>query len=750
MRSAARRRDRGLRAAAVWVIAAGLVADASMPAAAQRLPDPARAAAAVRCQQGLVAGGARLVARRLRLLGVCAGGAFACVQTRPGADGCLAGVRERCVRALRVYETRDVPAVERALRRRCGGLGFADVLAPDGLGQATATSGCGADDAVVVHDVASLARCLVAQHAAEADRLFAARLPRAGELVAVSGVSLGSSSTLPDFGGSGTGLGDRRAAKAVKRCAAAIGRVGDRVVNAELRGVARCGRAVLACVQTVTAAAGAGKPEKVAPTDCLPQAAVACAEHAARAAGVADGVAAALRRGCGRDVLPFDVLRAATGAHLDALASECARHGVASLATLDDYARCLVRQHRCRSRAIVLREAPRARELAAYAGRRLGSGVCADEPASGLASVQAVHHDAAAANGLDGPRAVAVSPDGAHVYVASFDDDALAAFRRDPQDGRVTPVGVSFDGIDGVDGLNGARGLALSPDGAHVYVAGARDDAVAVFARDAGSGVLTFVQRRKNGAGVLDSLNGARAVAVSPDGKHVYVAGDPADAIAVFARDAATGAVTFVARVKNGEGGVSGLHGPYALALSPDGASVYAAAFDDDAVVAFARDAGTGVLSFVGRVKEGENGAAGLDGARALAVAPDGAHVYVAAELARAVVILARDPATGALAPSAVRRHVFGAPDGLGRPDAVVVGGDGAQVFTVSGHDDVVAAFARDAASGAITLAASTVLATGPQSGDPGVLGLALAPAGTELYAVQSTRDVLEVITTQE
>jgi 6-phosphogluconolactonase (cycloisomerase 2 family) len=224
----------------------------------------------------------------------------------------------------------------------------------------------------------------------------------------------------------------------------------------------------------------------------------------------------------------------------------------------------------------------------------------------------------------------------------------------------------------------------------------------------------------------------------------VYVASDPADAVAVFARNPATGGLTFVARVENGEGGVTGLHGPYALAMSPDGTSLYAAAFDDDAVVVFARDPATGALRVVEREKHGENGVDGLDGARALAVAPDGAYVYVAGELARAVAIFARDPATGALAPSAVRRHVFGAPDGLGRPDAVVVTADGGTLFTVSGYDDVVTAFDRDAVTGAIAPRASTALSIGRLTKEPGVLALAITPDGSDVYVTQSTRDVLD------
>jgi hypothetical protein len=50
--------------------------------------------------------------------------------------------------------------------------------------------------------------------------------------------------------------------------------------------------------------------------------------------------------------------------------------------------------------------------------------------------------------------------------------------------GRLRLVQVIENGVDGVEGLFGARSAALSPDGAHVYVASAGDPGVAVFARD--------------------------------------------------------------------------------------------------------------------------------------------------------------------------------------------------------------------------------------------------------------------------
>lgn len=120
----------------------------------------------------------------------------------------------------------------------------------------------------------------------------------------------------------------------------------------------------------------------------------------------------------------------------------------------------------------------------------------AQMPAIGqdLAFVEAVFDGSGGIDGLDNAHAVVVSPDGAHVYVAADQDDAVAVFSRASGQGTLAFVEAEFDGAGGVDGLDGAEHLALDPDGDHLYVAGLIDGAVAVFSRDAGSGALTFVQ----------------------------------------------------------------------------------------------------------------------------------------------------------------------------------------------------------------------------------------------------------------
>jgi DNA-binding beta-propeller fold protein YncE len=120
--------------------------------------------------------------------------------------------------------------------------------------------------------------------------------------------------------------------------------------------------------------------------------------------------------------------------------------------------------------------------------------------------------------GVGGVSDAVVSPDGAHLYVASFGEDAIAVLARDAGTGGLTPVEVLHDGVGGVDGLDGVEDVVVSPDGAHVYAAAREEDAVSVFARNAGTGALTFLAVIRQGDPGIDGLNGARSLAIGPDG----------------------------------------------------------------------------------------------------------------------------------------------------------------------------------------------------------------------------------------
>lgn len=340
--------------------------------------------------------------------------------------------------------------------------------------------------------------------------------------------------------------------------------------------------------------------------------------------------------------------------------------------------------------------------------------------------------DACAQNtdGLNGAQTVAVSPDGMSVYATGLDDDAVVLFTRDIQTGALTPAGCIKDNDTGTDacaqsadGLDNSFGVAVSPDGASVYVAGLNDGALSLFDRSLQTGALTpigCIDDNDTGADDCgqssDGLAGAHTVAVSADGKSVYVSGVIDDALVSFNRDPQTRALTPAGCVDDNDTGAdacaqstNGLNSATGIGLSPDGKSVYVASIDDDALALFDRSTQTGALSPAGCIDDNDSGPEpcaqntnGLDGALGVGVSPDGSSAYVAAELDNALVRFDRDPQTGTLAPaSCVDDNDFSpdncaqSTDGLTGARSVVLAADSRSVYVVGENDDALVRFDR-------------------------------------------------------
>lgn len=313
--------------------------------------------------------------------------------------------------------------------------------------------------------------------------------------------------------------------------------------------------------------------------------------------------------------------------------------------------------------------------------------------ASGLASVQLVQNGQPGIAGLNDPRGVAAAPDGAHVYVNGFQDDDVVAFGRDPVTGMLTFIEREQDDVAGVTHMRGPTGIVVSPDGKHVYIA-TTEDAVVVFSRNPTLGILTFVTSYKDGEDGVQGLEDASAITISADGLHVYATGETEDAVAVFSRNATTGELTFVEREREGDGGVSGLRGASALALSPDGLFLYVTGRLDDTVVTFARNPVTGALAFLGKVVDDVASVDGLAHPGGVAVSPDGSHLYVAGAGDNAVAAFARNPVTGALTYLAIVPGYEGA-------FAVAVAPGGADVYVAS--RELVSVLGRNSGTGLLT-----------------------------------------------
>ncbi|QKK02872.1 MAG: beta-propeller fold lactonase family protein [Pseudomonadota bacterium] len=380
----------------------------------------------------------------------------------------------------------------------------------------------------------------------------------------------------------------------------------------------------------------------------------------------------------------------------------------------------------------------------------LDAWVCQPDVEPGLLELAGV-----APGGLDDYGVAALSRDGRHLYAAGLfgGNDALFVFVRDPLTGELAPdsllENLSTQTVDDetvmIDGLAGARAVQVSPDDAHVYVAGFDDDAVAVFERDPISGKLTFVEVVRDGVGAVDGLAGASALVISADGEDLYVAGQLDNAVAVFGRDPATGTLEFRQVRKNLQGGISQLNAPRDLLLLDDDERLWVAATGSDAIVRFAR--GTdGLLTHQGALVQGGSAADGsvldgLAGIRSLALTDDGALVTLARAGSDHALSLFDRPLPDALQ---VRHQVsdgdlIGIPPvtvaGLGQADQVVTDPSG-RVLYVAGRDSssglrTISAFVEDPAAG--TLQFLGVFDGG--SADPALVSrVAVSSDGRQLY----------------
>src|SRR5690606_26815570 len=189
----------------------------------------------------------------------------------------------------------------------------------------------------------------------------------------------------------------------------------------------------------------------------------------------------------------------------------------------------------------------------------------------------------------------------------------IAVFARDaepasPDYGRLSFRQMLQNGVGGVQGLAGIVALAVSPDGKHVYALGGESDTLATFLRNtnagsAGFGNLSFAGQV--GGGAVPGLAGVRSLLVHPGGGHVYVLGDELGSLLHFSRDAGSGQLAFVADLRDGEDGVSGLAGAGRLRISADGGTLYVAATADSALLHFTIG-GDGAPAFGGRIAAGD------------------------------------------------------------------------------------------------------------------------------------------------
>jgi 6-phosphogluconolactonase len=134
-----------------------------------------------------------------------------------------------------------------------------------------------------------------------------------------------------------------------------------------------------------------------------------------------------------------------------------------------------------------------------------------------------------------GPRHVAVRGD--RIYAVNELDNTVSAWTWDAASARATPLATVPTLPADFTAPNTAAGIAVTPDGRHLYASNRGQDALAVFTLDA--------EGRPVPAGHIP-VGGKtpRGFGLSPDGAWIVVGNQNSDQVVVLRRDAATGLAT--------------------------------------------------------------------------------------------------------------------------------------------------------------------------------------------------------------
>jgi DNA-binding beta-propeller fold protein YncE len=390
-----------------------------------------------------------------------------------------------------------------------------------------------------------------------------------------------------------------------------------------------------------------------------------------------------------------------------------------------------------------------------------------------------------------GSGAIGLSPDGKNVYVASSRSDAIAIFKRNARTGTLAQPTraagcIAAKGASGCAtaiALDGPNSIAVSPDGRNVYATSRASNSISVFHRNQSTGALSQLPAS---AGCISGLPvpvcaagralvGPDVVVVSPDGENVYVGSFFGNAVAVFDRDRASGALTqpgdgsgCIAAATAGCAPGLALGAPEGMAVSRNGAWVYVASALSSAVAVLARDSATGSLSqasdgsgcIVDSPLAGCATGVQLSGANAVAAGPGG-DVYVTSLFSDSVTPFSQSKTSSGLAqlPGTFACLVYlrsvGCSFGraLGAPEGIAVSPDGRNVYAAAFASGAIDVLDRNGESGAIVqrpgragcIAPRSLAGCSPGRALRGASSIALSPDGRYLYSTAFGSNAVDV-----
>ncbi len=193
------------------------------------------------------------------------------------------------------------------------------------------------------------------------------------------------------------------------------------------------------------------------------------------------------------------------------------------------------------------------------------------------------------------PHQATFDPSGRFVVVPDKGLDKIHVFRFDAERGKLEPCDPPH-----VKARYGAipRHIAFHPHAAYAYVVNEMDSTVNAYHWDGSRGTLEPFQRIPTTPTSYVGDNTGAEIAILPSGKFLYASNRGHDSIAIYAVDAGSGLLEHA-----GWESVRGKK-PRSFGLSPDAGRLYAANENSHTIVEFRIDPASGALSATGQVIE--------------------------------------------------------------------------------------------------------------------------------------------------
>jgi 6-phosphogluconolactonase (cycloisomerase 2 family) len=356
----------------------------------------------------------------------------------------------------------------------------------------------------------------------------------------------------------------------------------------------------------------------------------------------------------------------------------------------------------------------------------------ADEPASAVERRDLEEVQNLKLEYLKSVTCVSISKDGRFVYASAFNSSVVAVFKRDAATGQIENLSWME-----VPELSAAVSVKLSPNDQYATVAAFGANAVSLLKRDSNTGELTFLDSVTEGKDGNSGLNFVIDTAFSADNRYLYTAAQTG--LGVYKLEADK--LTYV-QSETAQGSLQGVRG---VVISPDGNTVYAAAYMSNTVGVFRRDKESGKLDMVQILADGQNGAESLAGAFRIACSADGKHVYVSSGRFRgdqAITAFETQP-DGKL--KFIEEHVNDVGDftGFKGGNTIVISPDGKLVYAVASLSDQIVRFRRNPASGKLTFLGTQVAGA---VATPGAAGLCFSPDGRFVYIADEDASSIVVL----